>query len=404
MHDDLPPLLPEAPRPAPPADALTIAPAGPTEPIPLPAPGEEPRLRKPHPGFWFALLWCVGFVIFTQIPAAVAGGIVLAAEVMFFPSLAREVQQARNTEEVLATRAGVYSTEVALLVAEVLVIGVSWLVIRLVVGRNWPRQLALRRPGWAHVVLAVASLPALVLLADGSYALLKWLGVPNFGELLQWLGVKGPGGAKLPGVEEMARSFGEWPAPLAVLLVGLGPGIGEELWCRGFLGRGLVGRYGWWGVLATSFFFGFIHLDPQQGAMAMLMGLWLHFTYLASRSLLVPMLLHFLNNSLSVVSSRIEILNRMDQQAGDIPPYVYGTAVLLIVAVGWALWRSRARLEGEAGGPALWRPPYPGVEYPPPGTFTRVVHPRPPLTAALAAAAAFGVFVACCVLAFGAAG
>ena len=33
-----------------------------------PAPSAPPR---PHPGFWWSVLWCIGFVLVTQIPGAI---------------------------------------------------------------------------------------------------------------------------------------------------------------------------------------------------------------------------------------------------------------------------------------------------------------------------------------------
>ena len=74
-------------------------------------------------------------------------------------------------------------------------------------------------------------------------------------------------------MEAMVKEFRTWPWQFGVLVIGLGPGLSEELWCRGFLGRGLVEHYGViLGVLLTSFLFGLIHGDPHQGTMAMLMG------------------------------------------------------------------------------------------------------------------------------------
>ena len=87
-----------------------------------------------------------------------------------------------------------------------------------------------------------------------------------------------------------------------MLIVAIGPALWEELWCRGFLGQGLASRYGNLGsVLLTSLLFGMIHIDPQQGAFAFLMGIVLYLCYLASRSILIPMLMHFINNTLEVL-------------------------------------------------------------------------------------------------------
>src|SRR5262249_18835606 len=136
-----------------------------------------------------------------------------------------------------------------------------------------------------------------------------------------------------------------WPLPLAVLLIGAMPGLSEELWCRAYLGRGLVGQHGYvLGVLQTSLLFGLIHGDPCQGTMALLMGVMLHYVYLMTRSLLAPMLLHFLNNSLEVTLSRLPELAEVAGEKTLPPWHVYAAAALLAAGVCVALYRSRARL------------------------------------------------------------
>jgi hypothetical protein len=90
----------------------------------------------------------------------------------------------------------------------------------------------------------------------------------------------------------------------------------------------------------------------------------------------------------------------LDAAADKRPDLVYGGAVVLLLAVCYALYQSRARLVAADGTePPPWRPAYPGVEYPPPGSDTRVAHPRPSWAAVVVAVAGFAVFVALCYLA-----
>jgi membrane protease YdiL (CAAX protease family) len=356
---------------------------------PSPPPPAVRRPRPPHPGFWWSLLWCVGFLLFTQVPGAVLGGGLLVALMFLSPQQLEAVKGAKgglpDTPAVSAIMAVTFAF------TELLVVGFSWLVLRLVIGRDWTRQVALRRPGLAHLLLVLAGFPALALLGNGAYEVIRHvLHVPSLADLL-----------KLPDMEQMIKVFAQWPWPVAVLVIGAGPGVGEELWCRGFLGRGLVGRYGWLlGVAFTSFFFGLIHLDPAQGLYAMLVGFGLHFVYLTTRSLWLPILLHFLNNSLSVIVTRLPQLQEFDSAPGTaFPAAVFVSAGVLLVAVGWALYRSRARLVAPDGEVA-WRPLYPGVEYPPPHSDTRVAHPRPSWVAWLAVLGALAAFVLSCCLTF----
>src|SRR5262249_11369913 len=145
-----------------------------------------------------------------------------------------------------------------------------------------------------------------------------------------------------------------------------GPGLAEELWFRGFIGRGLVGRFGIaGGILLTALLFGLAHLEPRSVVSATVYGIFLHLAYLASRSLLVPIFLHLLNNTLSILGMQIPALEGVDTPPEQIPWYVYAVAVLLVAAVAWAFWQSRARLVSRIDGDLPWCPDYPGVELPP---------------------------------------
>jgi membrane protease YdiL (CAAX protease family) len=284
----------------------------------------------------------------------------------------------------------------------------AWLVLRLAVGKHWPAIVALRRPSLPHVLFALAGLPGLMVITMGIDGLAKQF-VPSLFDL-----------------EEMMGMFGKWPWPIGVLIIGVGPGIGEELWCRGFLGRGLVGRYGYLGgVLLTSLLFGVIHLEPRQVAYAMVMGVFLHCAYLFTRSLLVPILIHMTNNSLSVLALHIPQLQAIDMPANQIPWTVYAAGILLTAAVGWALFQSRARLvDLPSANPTsittiasptsitnvpyeiptaeqplpTWRPAFPSVAYPPPGKATRVMHPWPAWHSWLLVAVGLALFVGSCFL------
>ncbi len=180
----------------------------------------------------------------------------------------------------------------------------------------------------------------------------------------------------------------------------------SELFCRAFLGRGLVGNYGViLGVLFTSVLFGLMHIEPRQVIYAPVMGVFLHLIYLWTRSLLMPMLVHTLNNSLSVLGGWADKSHNSPawldavNAAGDKPSFllVYAGAVVLMTAVCVGLYLSRARLVSIDGGPPLWQPGYPGVEYPPPYSGTFVSRPlQPSLTALGLGLLGFLAFAACC--------
>lgn len=388
-HDDFRPNDPNAAVP-PSDEAITERPAVDgvaPGPFVVPASGDDtitpPVARPPHPGFLMAVVACFVFLLCTQIP----GGVVTLVVAIVLSVVAKDRYPIEGAAD-LTSPLMRDSLAVGLLVTQLLVIGFSLAVIRLFVGPDWTRQLALRRPGFRHLLLALLSFPAMVLLADGTYEWAKQF-LPSINDLMP----VGKGGK--PYMEQMVELFRSWPAAFGVLVIGVGPGIGEELWCRGFLGRGLVGRYGYVvGVVFTSFFFGLIHLDPQQGFMAMLMGLWLHFVYLTGRSLWLPILLHFLNNSFSMLVPYVPDVESLMKRLAEFPGLTYPVAGILLLAVGVALYRSRARV---VGGPPE---PYPTVAYPPPDSGAAVVWPGPGWGIGLLVLVVFVAFVVNCAMVY----
>jgi len=341
-------------------------------PLVLPVDAEEiptvlPAPKPPHPGFWWAVLWCVGLLMVTQTP----GSLIAVAGIQIELTQHRQrytdpregpIQRARKLMESEPVR---LSLMVGFAITEVLVIVASIIAIRLVVGCDWKRRIALRRPSAIHFLLVLVGMAGLLILSEGLDEIIK-----KFIPSLQQFG--------MPDLEELAKMFEAWPWPLAVLIVAVGPAVGEELWFRGFLGRGLVGRHGATvGVLLTSFLFGFIHLIPRQAVSAAILGIALHYVYLATRSLYLPMFMHFVNNAIAVsIPSVIGLITEPDQN--DKVALVYLGAGILVASVGWALYLTRARLVStHAPTQPAWHPPYPGVEYPPPASGTVVHRPWP---------------------------
>jgi len=144
--------------------------------------------------------------------------------------------------------------------------------------RQFGARLALRGMSWQQ---GLASLLAVLPFAVIASEVTNWAGevLPSFNA-------------------EVLGQFAASPWPLVFVAACLFPAIGEEIFCRGFLGRGLVAHHGVvGGVLLASLLFGIMHIDPVQSVGAFVLGLGLHFIYLTTRSLLAPMLVHMLNNT-----------------------------------------------------------------------------------------------------------
>lgn len=316
---------------------------------------EEPASpNRPHPGFWGAVLWCVGMLVITQLLPSFLAGIIFAA-------IHAPQQPSHRTPASELVRSQDFADAMlpGLAFGSVASLAIALLAVRLIVGKDWPRIIALRMPSGLHLTLALVGLPALMVVESGIDDVAKRI---------------------LPSVldyEGMFAVFGKWPWPMGVAVIGLLPGIAEEFWFRGFFGRGLVGRYGVVaGVLLSSVLFGAMHIEPRQAAYAMFLGICLHLAYLASRSLVVPMLLHMLNNSISVLVPHVVALQFLNKPTATIPWYCYPAAVLSLAAVAWAFFATRCRIATAAeAGRLAWQPTFPGVECPPPGSAGRVLRP-----------------------------
>lgn len=363
---------------------LPDQPTVPHEP-PLVTPvGSRGRISPPSPGLLGALGWCISLILVMILSMIVFA----VADIFIRHGGENDLVEKLRAEADLNQRTGelgpILSKSMGLgfLGAGIVSLLYTLLIVRARVGSQWPRKLAIRLPRFDHFVLALIGLPALMVLHGGAHYLANQLFDVD---------------PESSNMSKMLISIVEpWPRWLTILVIGVGPGIGEELWCRGFLGRGLVGRYGWFGgVLLTSLFFGMLHLSPPYAIGTAAMGACLHFTYLTTRSLLIPMLLHTLNNSLTMFLA-----------LGDIPlgnanpdeiesPAIYLTSGILAFAVGLAMYWSRGKMVDPTGEPVVT--PFPTLGLPPADSGHRIVHAGVPIWAwslVVLSAIGFGVAIA----------
>jgi membrane protease YdiL (CAAX protease family) len=111
--------------------------------------------------------------------------------------------------------------------------------------------------------------------------------------------------AREEGIDAMVTSM----SPLtAILIVALQPAVCEEFFCRGFLAASFRELKSEGAVIfLTSLIFGFLHMDLYAFLPAAILGAAFAFIALRTRSLLIPMILHFLNNAFSVVVAYVTV-------------------------------------------------------------------------------------------------
>jgi membrane protease YdiL (CAAX protease family) len=99
----------------------------------------------------------------------------------------------------------------------------------------------------------------------------------------------------------LAGARGPWLA-VSVLVVGVGAGLAEELFFRGYVQRRLVARYGGTaGVIAAAALFALAHLDPQHSVFAFLFGLYVGALALWTGSTWPAIVIHAANNAAAVL-------------------------------------------------------------------------------------------------------
>jgi len=117
-------------------------------------------------------------------------------------------------------------------------------------------------------------------------------------------------------LEQIAGIF-EAASPVAfvalTLVVVIGPGIGEELFFRGFVLRSFRADWpGWAAVLGSSVLFGLMHFNLLHSTGAGVIGLYLGYMALRTGSVWPGVVAHGLNNLITSVFARIQVQDTSD--------------------------------------------------------------------------------------------
>ena len=113
----------------------------------------------------------------------------------------------------------------------------------------------------------------------------------------------------------------------------------EEWLCRGMILRGLLGNKmkPVWAIVISAVFFAFIHLNPWQAVPAFLLGCLFGYVYYRTGSLKLTMLMHFTNNTFSLVMSNVDSLSEAESWLDVLPGMRYwilfAAAILLLILI-----------------------------------------------------------------------
>jgi hypothetical protein len=151
---------------------------------------------------------------------------------------------------------------------------------------------------------------------------------------------------------ELMKEMTGGPLWSSFLTVAIFAPIFEEWLCRGMVLRGLLTKMKpVWAIVISALFFAVIHANPWQALNAFLIGLVMGYVYYKTGSLLLTMLIHFVNNGTAVILSNIESLKDYDYWIDILGKQNY-TIVFLVscVILAACLWAfSRIQVENPWG-------------------------------------------------------
>lgn len=119
--------------------------------------------------------------------------------------------------------------------------------------------------------------------------------------------------------EILVRYNGPWSLLLVFVVVSILPAIGEELVFRGIVQNELIRiwKKEHFAIWVTGFIFSFIHFQFFGFLPRMLLGVLFGYCYLWTKSLWVPIAMHFINNALTLIVSAFfkdSLLNASQQE------------------------------------------------------------------------------------------
>jgi membrane protease YdiL (CAAX protease family) len=275
------------------------------------------RSDTPGPGLPEAVAWTIGFGLAQVIAAAGCIVLLLLAAFGGWPD-----------DQDLAIRVLLeIKLDTSFLLTGVTSLGALFLIVpavKLRLRRDFRQRLQLRPPPVRSLVLAAGALIPLAVISNALYGVLldEWNALAGQHPVLAQL-------SQANALDMLARQARTETFGVLLVALALGPALGEEIVFRGLIGNGLVRRWGTVvGVLLTSVLFSGVHGFPPHALATLPLALFLHFAYLHTRSLWVPIILHACNNALSVAMLKLPIVQEFPQS-----PALILSAVLYIAVV-----------------------------------------------------------------------
>lgn len=321
----------------------------PAEAAPSPS---RARARLPGPGIGETLLWIVGFM-----------AILIGIKVVVMIALMMWTGETNpsSIDQTVENKLGHDGAVIFHLLPNFLMLAI---VLPACLWRLRPeplRKLNFAAPSLTQLVILLATTVSLALFGNYVQALIHT-------QFVHFLEVNSPD--LLDYVEAQMQfllSLGKASLWILLFFLAVVPAVGEEFLFRGVVGRGLTARCGIvMGVFITSLLFACVHLYPPQVIALIPLAIFLHVSYLATRSFWAPLLVHFFNNALAGVVMHYgpapeDPLAVVAMQTRDwILMALSGVFSLVGIIALWSAKTEYVTAKGEVAAPR-----YPTVERPP---------------------------------------
>ena len=133
-------------------------------------------------------------------------------------------------------------------------------------------------------------------------------------------------------IEELLSGLTGGSVILSFISVSIFAPFFEEWLCRGVVLRGLLTKMRPASAIAVSaVFFAVLHMNPWQAIPAFILGLVFGYVYYKTGSLKLTMLMHFVNNTMALLLSRVPALEEAETFADIMSPWAYACVIAACV-------------------------------------------------------------------------
>ncbi len=155
-------------------------------------------------------------------------------------------------------------------------------------------------------------------------------------------------------LEELLESMTKGPILASLISVSIMAPLFEEWLCRGLVLRGLLKKVKpVWAIVISAAFFAVLHMNPWQALPAFTLGLLFGYVYYKTGSLKLTMLMHCVNNTFSVIMSRIPDFAEAESFMDVLSPWAYAgvyVACVLMLASAVIIIKAIPVKDGRMGG------------------------------------------------------